>query len=179
MRLRTCETPVAVVRWRRKNQARILGWRVLMLGFALALGAILAFAVGKVAECSIAGDAGSYDVSSAALPAPSYSGPAEFAPSHPADGKSELIAPAWTGSAVGQCHHGNDHKHNGAVSKMDASSPRGIDHVSATVHFGGFGWSAAGALFVFGLRRRGRPGTVCRSCPSGRHILIAECVART
>lgn len=173
MHLRTCDTSVAVVGRCRK----ILGWRVLML--ALALGAILAFAVGKVAECSIANNAGSYDAADAAVAAHSHSGPKESAHSHSLDGKSKLIAPTRVGSAVRQCHHDSDHKHKGAASKMDASSPRGIDYVSTKIDIGGVDWSAAGALLLLGLRRRGPPSSISRSCPSGRHILISECVART
>lgn len=177
MRLRTCDTSVAVVGQRRNDEVRVLCWRVLMLG--LALGAILAFAVGKVAECSIASDAGSYDAANAVVAAHSHSGPEESAHSHSIDGKPKLIAPARVGAAVRQCHHDSDHNHKGAASKMDASSPRGINHVSATIDIGGTDWSAAGALFLLGLRRRGLPSSISCSCPSGRHILISECVART
>lgn len=176
MQLSTCDAPITVGKPRHGYWDRVLGWRVIMLG--LGLGAILAFAAGRVAECSIAVDAGSYSAASVAGPAHSHAGSEKSTPNHSIDDRSELSAPARTGPAVGQCHHGSDHQHKGAASKIHASSPRAIDHVSATIDFGGLDWSAAGAVVLLGLGRRSPPSSVSRSCPSGRHILIS-CIART
>lgn len=178
MRLRTCDVPVAVARRRYGTEVRVMGWRSVMLALALALGAILTFAVGKVAECSIAGDAGSYRPASVAVPAHSHSvADPEVADPEVAD--PELLTLTGSGSDVQQCHHGSDHQHKGSASKMYSSSTRGVGIVSATMDFGRLDWSAAGAVSLAGLRWRGPPSDVSRLSASGREILISGCVART
>lgn len=176
MRLHTCDTTVAVVGRRRESEVRILGWWVITLG--LALGAILAFSIGQVAECSLAGDAQSSEAANAAVLTSTQSGLEESAHSHSVVGKSTPSAPARMKSAVGQCYYGSGHKQKGAASKIYASSTRDIDQVSAANEFGGIDWPVAAGLFLIG-RWRGPLSFVSRSYPSGRHMLLSKSVTRT
>lgn len=157
------------------GKGRVFGWRVLMFG--LALLALLSFSVGKVAECAVAVGTGSHRAADLAA-GPAHS---ESAHSHRESALSESVSvgPAGAGSAVQPCHHDAGHQHKGAANKVYASLARVVDHVSVPVDPDATDLSAAGALVLLGLGRRGPPSSVPRSSPSGRHILISGCVART
>lgn len=133
------------------------------LSVGLALWAILSFSIGQVAECAgaVAVGAGSQGVAHAVA--------------WQAHSESEEI-----GSAGHRCHHDIGHKHKGAGSTVYAAPRRVADQVAAApVGPDATDWSAAGALVLFGVRRRGPPYSISRSSPSGRHILISLCVTRT
>lgn len=89
-------------------------------------------------------------------------------------GESKVMGPAGH-----QCHHNAGHQHKNAADTVYVAPRRAVDQVDTPIPPASAGWSAASALVLLGLQRRGPPSPVSRSSPSGRHILILECVART
>lgn len=144
-----------------RDKERIFRGQVLLLG--LALWGLLAF--GAVADCMVSTGGGSHDA-------------AHGTASH-AHGESAHIESAVMGPADHQCHHNVGHQHTNAADTMYASPRRAVDQEDAPAEPDAAGWSAASALSLLGLGLRGPPSPVSRSSPSGRHILISECVART
>ncbi len=141
-----------------RGKGRIFHWRALILG--VALSALFAFMIIHVAECPVAFGAGSHG--------------AAHATAAQAHSESKGIGPAGH-----RCHHDAGHQHMGGADKLYASPRRVVDQVDAPVGPDAADWSAAGALVLLGVQRRGPPSSISPSSPSGRHILISTCVART
>lgn len=144
-----------------RDKGRIFRRQALLLG--LALWGLLAFSA--VAECVVSTSGGSHDAAH---------GTASHAHGESAHIESEVIGPADH-----QCHHNVGHQHKNAADTIYASPRRVVDQADAPTELDVADWSAASALLLLGLRRRGPTSPVSRSSPSGRHILISECVART
>jgi len=144
-----------------RGEERVAGLRA--LGVGLALWVLLAFAIVDVAECAAAAGAGSHGTAAA------FHNTAEHSHS-----ESAGVRPVGH-----RCHHDVDHQHMGAAGKLYAAPRRLADHQSTDpAGSNAADWSAASALVLLGIQRRGPPLSVPRSSPSGRHILISTCVAR-
>lgn len=140
-----------------RGEGRTVCRRALSVG--LVLWALFAFSIVQVAECLAVG-AGSH-------------GAAHATAEHVHSGFAEM------GPVGHRCHHDAGRQRMDAANKLYASPRRVVDHVSDPVGLDAADWSAASALVLLGVRRRGPPSSVSRSFPSGRHILISGCIART
>jgi hypothetical protein len=136
------------------------------LSVGLILWALFAFSIAQVAECPVGVGAGSHG--------------AAHDTAEQAHSRSAHIGPEGIGPGGHRCHHDAGRQHMGTTGKLYAAPRRLVDPVdTAPAGPDAAGWSAAGALILLGVQRRGPPPSVSRSFPSGRHILISTGVART